>query len=382
MKSSRDEAAKMAKKLMQKFSECTGLEGDKNSTQERYLWTDAFAVQNFLALSAYYDDEMYKDLAGNLIESVHRTLGRFAPEDSRSGWISGLSEEEGKKHPTVNGLRIGKEQLERKESEPLDPKREWHRDGQYFHYHTRWIHALLQAAQNLDNRELIRYASELSLAGRHFLDKSGSRPHLYWKMSVDLSYPQVPSMGAHDPLDGYLTALECKLMASNEKDFTEYLGNLESLCKGRNWQTDDPLGLGGLLLNTVRSAELENHTDLPESVSPQKLYNDALKGLDAFSNQTGLTSSAKFRLAFRECGLSLGLRVIDSYRGKLIESNMETEKLDEHVTLADDIEGFWSQRKNREYSAYHDHQNINNVSLASSLLARVEPAFFSRPAFD
>lgn len=28
---------------------------------------------------------------------------------------------------------------------------------------------------------------------------------MYWKMSVDLSRPQVPSMGHHDPLDGYIS---------------------------------------------------------------------------------------------------------------------------------------------------------------------------------
>jgi len=186
-------------------------------------------------------------------------------------------------------------------------------------------------------------------------------------------------MGAHDPLDGYLTALECKMMASDKRDFTEYLENLEAICKGKNWKTTDPLGLGGLLLNTVRSAELESHTDLPESVHPQKLYRDALNGLDAFVSQAGLDSSAKFRLAFRECGLSLGLRVIESYRGKLTENRADAELLDEYLNLADDIENFWSERQNREYTAYRNHQNINHVSLAASLLARTAPAFFSRP---
>ena len=382
MKTSGDDSAELAKKLMHEFADQSGLTGGNEAEQDRYLWTDAFAVQNFLALASYFDDQRYKELARQLIESVHYTLGRFSPNDSRSGWISSLPEKEGQKHPTVNGLRIGKSQPERKESEPFDLNKEWDRDGQYYHYHTRWINALLQAADYLDNQDYIKYAAQLSLAGRHFLNQTGNRQQLYWKMSIDLSYPQVLSMGAHDPLDGYLTALECKIMASDEHDFKGYLESLEALCEGKNWQTTDSLGLGGLLLNTVRSAELDKHTDLPESVSPHKLYNDALKGLDAFSNQAGLTSSAKFRLAFRECGLSLGLRVIDSYREKLTESNLDTEKFDEYVTLADDIEGFWSQEKNREYSAYLDHQNINNVSLASSLLARTNPAFFSSPAFD
>ena len=379
MKTSGDDSAELAKKLMHEFADQTGLTGGKEAEQDRYLWTDAFAVQNFLALASCFNDKRYKELARQLIESVHYTLGRFAPDDSRSGWISSLPKKEGQKHPTVNGLRIGKSQPERKESEPFDSNREWDRDGQYFHYHTRWINALLQAAGNLDNQEYIKYAAELSLAGRHFLNQAGNRQQLYWKMSIDLSYPQVLSMGAHDPLDGYLTALECKLMASDKHEFKDYLENLEAICKGKNWQTTDPLGMGGLLLNTVRSAELENHTALPESVKPQKLYNDVLNGLNAYERQADITSSAKYRLAFRECGLSLGLRVIDSTRGKLTENSLQTERIDEYLSHADDIEDFWSQDSNREYHAYKDHQNINNVSLASSLLARVEPAYFSTP---
>ncbi len=382
METSTDESAELAKMLMHEFAEETGLTKDEEVKQDRYLWTDAFAVQNFLALSSYFDDAIYKDLARDLIDQVHHTLGRFDPGDSRSGWISQLPEEEGRKHPTINGLRIGKKQPERKNTEPFDPDKEWDRDGQYFHYHTRWIHALLQAAEYLNNEELNRYAAELSLAGRHFLQKTDGRLHLYWKMSIDLSYPQVLSMGAHDPLDGYLTALECKMMSTDEYDFTDYLEDLKTICEGKNWQTADPLGLGGLLLNTVRSAELDRHTNLPESVRPQKLFSDALSGLDTFADQVNLTSSAKFRLAFRECGLSLGLRVTDGYRGKLKDSDLKINSLDEKLKLAEKIEDFWGQSENREYSSYRNHLNINHVSLAASFLAHVKPHFFATPGFE
>ena len=200
-------------------------------------------------------------------------------------------------------------------------------------------------------------------------------------MSVDLSYPQVPSMGAHDPLDGYLTALECKLMVTSEEDFTEYLGNLESLCKGRSWQTDDPLGLGGLLMNVIRSTEMDWYAELPKSVHPKTLYDDAVIGLKEFASHADLTSSSRYRLAFRECGLSLGLRVADSYRDKLADRLPETKELEKKLNLADDIEQFWIQNENRSFSSYRDHLNINHVSLASSLLARVEPEYFSTPEF-
>lgn len=36
---------------------------------------------------------------------------------------------------------------------------------------------------------------------------------MYWKMSIDLSSPLVPSMGQHDPLDGLITYLQLQATA-------------------------------------------------------------------------------------------------------------------------------------------------------------------------
>ena len=59
----------------------------------RYLWTDAFAVSNFLELAARSGEQKYRDYAIRLIDEVHRGLGRYRDDDARSGWISGLDEE-------------------------------------------------------------------------------------------------------------------------------------------------------------------------------------------------------------------------------------------------------------------------------------------------
>lgn len=48
---------------MNEFAEQTGLTENKDAKQDRYLWTDAFAIQIFLALSPYFNDDRYKDLA-------------------------------------------------------------------------------------------------------------------------------------------------------------------------------------------------------------------------------------------------------------------------------------------------------------------------------
>ena len=379
MKIEKEISAGLSEMLMNEFAKGTGITRDGETEQDRYLWTDAWAVQNFLALAAEFDEKAYADLAIDLIEKVHYTLGRYSPQDPRSGWISELSDEEGRNHPAIRGLRIGKNQLERKRTETFNSRKEWERDGQYYHYHTRWIQALLQSAEFFEDQELIRDAAELSLAGRHFINQINNRLHLFWKMSVDLSRPQVLSMGAHDPLDGYLTAQECNILASGDFDFTDYLEDLEDLCEGKNWESADPLGLGGLSLNVVRSAELESHVALPESVKPQKLFQDLNRGLESFAGQSELDSPVGYRLAFRECGLSLGLRVLNGYSDKLAENGLDINRLDEIMHMAETIEDFWSQSENREHQSYQNHLFINDVSLASSLLARRVPQSFGVP---
>jgi len=137
MKIEEEISAGLSEMLMNEFAKETGITGDGETEQYRYLWTDAWAVQNFLALAAEFDEKAYAELAIDLIEKVHYTLGRYPPEDPRSGWISELSDEEGRNHPAKRGLRIGKNQLERKRTETFNSRKEWERDGQYYHYHTR-----------------------------------------------------------------------------------------------------------------------------------------------------------------------------------------------------------------------------------------------------
>jgi hypothetical protein len=140
-----DSATTRAAQLMSEFARRTGLYPVSRNGQ-RYLWTDAFAVCNFLELFARIGDELYLRCATDLIDQVHYVLGRYRADDQRHGWISGLDEEPGKRHPTIGGLRIGKPLKERQTGEPIDEQLEWDRDGQYFHYLTKWMHALCRAA--------------------------------------------------------------------------------------------------------------------------------------------------------------------------------------------------------------------------------------------
>jgi len=85
-----DDATRTAARLMHAFAERTGLIGDL--PPRRYLWTDAFAVCNFIALGEF-------ELAERLVEQVHQILGRHREDDVRKGWIGGMDEETGAVHP-------------------------------------------------------------------------------------------------------------------------------------------------------------------------------------------------------------------------------------------------------------------------------------------
>lgn len=194
--------------LMTHFAARTGL--GSNQPSRRYLWTDAFAVCNFLGLAR-------DSMALELVDRVHRELGHHREDDpTRAGRpLSGLADDEAKRHPTRAGLRIGKPLPERAPGEPLDPDLEWDRDGQYFHYLTKWMHALDQIARSTGDARYHHWARELfDVAHRAFTYGPEGARRMVWKLSVDLSRPIVPSMGQHDPLDGFVTGLQLESTAS------------------------------------------------------------------------------------------------------------------------------------------------------------------------
>ncbi|WZO97517.1 hypothetical protein EP7_004554 [Isosphaeraceae bacterium EP7] len=128
----------------------------------RYLWTDAFAVCNFLGLARQTGEDRYLRFARALVDQVHHVLGRHRDDDPRKGWIRGLSQEEGERHPTRGGLRIGKPQNERGEGQRPDSQLEWQQAGQYFHYLTKWMHALYRMGQETGEHCFQNWAVELA----------------------------------------------------------------------------------------------------------------------------------------------------------------------------------------------------------------------------
>ncbi len=352
----------------------------------RYLWTDAFAVCNYLELFRRTGKGHYQQDAKHLISQVHRVLGRHREDNSRRGWISGLDEQEGEQHPTQGGLRIGKELGERRPDEPYDDQLEWERDGQYFHYLTKWMHALNCLARVTGDSGYNRWAVELAKIAHSrftYIPWGGGPKRMYWKMSIDLSYPLVASMGQHDPLDGLITyqQLQSTAVKLGDPQAESHLGReiseMTTMCEGMTWTTDDPLGIGGLLSDACRLAQLVTNTNLRESDRIVSLLRDAEVGLEAFFRPSPLNASADYRLAFRELGLSIGLHAIAKIQKsiELYPENFSNQHelharlsgLAHFLPLIELIESFWLEPSNQQSHSWTGHRDINTVMLATSL---------------
>jgi len=373
------------KDIMHEFTALTGLEPSFKQPK-RYLWTDAFAVCNYLEIFHLTNDHSYLELAANLVDQVHHTLGRHREDDTRKGWISGFTEYEGELHPTKGGLRIGKPLNERQTNKLYDERLEWDQDGQYYHYLTKWMHALNRMSRVTEDPIYIIWALELAQTAHvGFVDSTVGRERMYWKMSIDLSRPLVPSMGQHDPLDGFITYNELQVTANdfNKKSPDLNLPNLKTeiedmthICRGLNWTTNDPLGIGGILSDALRIGQLIKY-GLPYERLLEEVMNSALLGLDSFVKYNPQNLTAEYRLAFRELGLSIGIKGLENLKALIkantclfskIESLKQLiESLMNYLPLAISIEEFWTDRRNQEVETWIEHKEINMMMLATSL---------------
>jgi hypothetical protein len=310
-----------ALELMQRFADRTGITSDEGP--RRYLWTDAFAVCNFIGLSEL-------DLAKRLVDQVHHVLGRGDEE-----------------HPTRGGIRIGKPLPERGPDEPYDPELDWDRDGQYFHYLTKWMHALDCIARATEEASYHLWARELAdVAHRAFTYGPPGNRRMFWKLGTDLSRPQLRSMGQHDPLDGLVTCMELDATATDfgwpkQPNLGLAIADYAEMIDTQTMPTHDPLGIGGLLFDAYRLARTNGRPD-------------AL--LDAAAWSLRDYEAAPQRLAFRELGLAIGLEAAD-----------RLHTLHEFLPLRDEIVAFWAESAHRSTREWHEHEDIDDVMLATAL---------------
>ncbi len=273
-----------------------------------------------------------------------------------------MGEGEGEAHPTCGGLRIGKKLPERQNDEPFDEDLEWERDGQYFHYLTKWMHALDQASLSTRDVRFNVWARELAkTAYAAFVRGPASGRSMCWKMSTDLRRPLVASMGQHDPLDGFVTCVQLQttagiLHAPSEPTLDEAISDFAAMIEHRELATVDPLGLGGLLADVSRIVQLEGR-----GASTGGTLGDVLAavtyGLPRYLQMPDLRWPASQRLGFRELGLAIGLHAVEP-----IERAGELRR---YTPLARAIESFWCDHQ--QASTWLEHRDINEVMLATSL---------------
>jgi hypothetical protein len=206
---------------------------------------------------------------------------------------------------------------------------------------------------------------------------------MYWKMSIDLSRSLVSAMGQHDPLDGFITYNQLKLQAArfvdklHVPDLSEEIAEIESIYEGKSLINDDPLSIGGLLFDACRIAQLIANYNFGGLELLGTLLESSLISMESFMKIDPLELPSKYRLAFRELGLSIGIRAIEKL-GKLIKDNPKLfEKADRlkglvaeitrHARLASIIESFWLKDASQKADTWIEHLDINMVMLATSL---------------
>lgn len=371
--------------IMLEFAAATGL-SEFSCEPRRYLWTDAFAVCNYLELYRQTGEQHLLQLALKLVDQVHHTLGQQRKDSGRSGWLSGLDEEQAQRHPTCGGLRIGKKLNERQAHESVNASLEWEQDGQYFHYLTKWMHALNRVSQvtakSIYNQWALELAKVAHTAFTYTPSKEGTK-RMVWKMSIDLSMPLVDSMGHHDPLDGLITYQQLEATAKqfpetpSELHLETEIEEMISMCRGRNWASEDALGIGGLLTDAYKLVQLISIHPRRGTVRLEALLRDIEYSLRAYVTHNQLNLQAEYRLAFRELGLAIGLHAISRMQ-KRIEQQPEhfsdakqilalLTNLCHFRRIHERIESFWIEADHQSVKTWHEHADINSVMLATSL---------------
>jgi len=253
--------------------------------KSRYLWTDAFGVCNFISLARETGRAHYLDQADALIRDVHETLGR----DRQGRRLPNASDQE----PLMGGLRIGKVH---DESHPDG-------DGQYFHYLTKWAFALncMSVARNEKRYNHLAVQLIKAIHPRFLFTMNAMRPRLSWKMSVDLSRPLVPSEGNLDPYDGYVTYRLVQQTHGDDEALKSEIEDMRCLvaAKWERYTSSDPLDLGEALwlAHWYPNEEWAAHIARRSLHSLASLF------------ELNLLLPRSHRLAFREFGTALGLRV-------------------------------------------------------------------------
>ena len=111
-------------------------------------------------------------------------------------------------------------------------------------------------------------------------------------------------------LDGYVTYCELEaagndLEDSPSLDLKEAISEMAGICRKISLPTSDPLGIGGLMFDGSRIAQLMMKGSAIDGGLLERVLGSALVGLKAYASMRDLDRPAGHRLAFRELGLSM-----------------------------------------------------------------------------
>ena len=204
----------------------------------------------------------------------------------------------------------------------------------------------------------------------------GRQRRMVWKMSIDLSRPLVPSMGQHDPLDGYITTVQLQSTASQfakgaeAPKLRDQAVDFAGMIHIRNLTTADPLGIGGLLVDAFLVTQLMEEGAVLKDELLEVLLEAAFVGLEQYAREGDAGNPAAYRLAFRELGLAIGLHAVDrlSQHKPRTAIRPRLAALKGFLPLAVEIESFWRDPDHQRAATWTEHRDINEVMLATSLV--------------
>ncbi|KAG8947956.1 hypothetical protein FRC04_010153 [Tulasnella sp. 424] len=318
----------------------------------RYLWTDGFAVINFLTLYRITSNPVYIGLAKRLVTTVHDTLGKTRDLSARLPNATDAS-------PLRGGLRIGKV------DEEDDPSGDG--DGQYFHYLTVWMFALnrvtVVTGDTWYNDQAIDLAQSV-LLGKFLINPGSPRPRMFWKMSIDLSCPLVFSEGNLDPIDGYVT-YKILQKTNGGRGLEEELKSLKKIVdtKWKGYSSNDPLDLG-MTLWTVHLIKDEEGEEWAKALARKAMA--CLRRL--VDSKSYFERPASRRLAFREFGTAMGLRCCSDLARELQLEGLADEISREWETFGLVPEPTPEKKKAMQGSRLAELMPITQVMYASALV--------------
>jgi hypothetical protein len=138
--------------------------------------------------------------------------------------------------------------------------------------------------------------------------------------------------------------------------------------------TTDSLGIGGLLVDAWRVQQVVQQGAAPQAQLVERLLASALAGLQHYVQAGELDRPAGHRLAFRELGLAIGLHAAERLQhaaGREAYSPRQRALIDaimSYLPVRDAIETFWRDPAQQRTNTWREHEDINAVMLATSLV--------------